>query len=706
MKSYHGSSKLKKSVFILLTLFLFNMAFAQTQFWQQTNGPNSGAVYSLATGSTSFVFAGSDNGVFRSSDYGRTWQKKGLNGFSVLGFIAIEPDSIYAAIYGGGVHLSYDNGNTWTSINDSLSNLNSTCIRIDNKKNLFVGTRGGGVFFRQFGAATWVSRNVGLPNHNIRCLAINSGGTAIVGIDSSKLFRSTDSGLTWSPSSTGLTNIWTNSLISNEDGDFFVATEAGVYRSTDDGLSWIGTNNGLTNIFVSGVYASPDQRIFAATSGGGAFRSTDNGNSWNRIINIGDGRSFVVTKPNHILHGSNRYGLFSSTDDGDTWDLVGLPVVRVSEMFAHKSGSIFANHVGSGNIYRSSNKGDSWHYSAGFGVSRFATNRTGVIYAGSGGGIFQSTDIGNTWTLLSDKIFGGVASLLVDSSDVMYAGAYSVSLYDGPAGGGLYRSTDGGSSWTHKWFYEIPPPNTVSLLATNSRGHIFAGVGFTLHRSTDGGATWLRLPLWSYATSIAITSGGSIYVGSAYDGLRYSTDNGDTWDQAPLKATNIQCLFVSPDDAVYCGTQNDGVFVRRTTDTSFTPLNSGLTSQGILSLIADQAGHLYAGSYDGGVFRSTNPITSLRRNDEPIPLSFSLHQNHPNPFNPSTTIQYELPRSSFVNLAVYNILGQQIAQLVNEQQSFGRKQIVFQNNGIPSGIYIYRLQTSGHTESKKMLLLK
>ncbi|MDI6804921.1 MAG: T9SS type A sorting domain-containing protein [Bacteroidota bacterium] len=92
--------------------------------------------------------------------------------------------------------------------------------------------------------------------------------------------------------------------------------------------------------------------------------------------------------------------------------------------------------------------------------------------------------------------------------------------------------------------------------------------------------------------------------------------------------------------------------------------------------------------------------------DEPVPQHFMLHQNYPNPFNPSTTIWYELPRASFVTFKVYNVLGQEVATLVNERREAGKHTVEFNAGGLPSGVYFYRLQAGSFTQTKKLLLLR
>lgn len=92
--------------------------------------------------------------------------------------------------------------------------------------------------------------------------------------------------------------------------------------------------------------------------------------------------------------------------------------------------------------------------------------------------------------------------------------------------------------------------------------------------------------------------------------------------------------------------------------------------------------------------------------DTQLPERTIIEQNYPNPWNPSTTIRYGLPHVSFVTLTVYNTLGQQVAQLVNEQQPAGYRDVVFHGDGLASGVYFCRLQAGDFVASKKLLLLK
>jgi hypothetical protein len=88
------------------------------------------------------------------------------------------------------------------------------------------------------------------------------------------------------------------------------------------------------------------------------------------------------------------------------------------------------------------------------------------------------------------------------------------------------------------------------------------------------------------------------------------------------------------------------------------------------------------------------------------PNVFTLEQNYPNPFNPSTVINYQLPVNSMVTLKIYDILGNEIVTLVNEEKPAGSYEVEYDGTELPSGIYLYKLQTSNFIDTKKMILIK
>jgi len=106
-------------------------------------------------------------------------------------------------------------------------------------------------------------------------------------------------------------------------------------------------------------------------------------------------------------------------------------------------------------------------------------------------------------------------------------------------------------------------------------------------------------------------------------------------------------------------------------------------------------------------YQNIDLITSVEQvTSDLLPDEFQLEQNYPNPFNPSTTIQFALPVETEVSLKLYDILGREVASLIDKELPAGVHKLIFEASGFPSGIYFYRIQTEGFVKTKKLTLLK
>jgi Secretion system C-terminal sorting domain/Kelch motif len=138
---------------------------------------------------------------------------------------------------------------------------------------------------------------------------------------------------------------------------------------------------------------------------------------------------------------------------------------------------------------------------------------------------------------------------------------------------------------------------------------------------------------------------------------------------------------------------------------SYTNIHPNIDS--ILTVII--SGGIISGPFINGrtlVYKDTLTITDIGETGDSTPFGFNLKQNYPNPFNPTTVISWQLPNRSHVSLKVYDVLGNEVAELVNEEQSAGIHQINFDASGLSSGIYFYKLQAGQFAQTKKLLLMK
>lgn len=98
--------------------------------------------------------------------------------------------------------------------------------------------------------------------------------------------------------------------------------------------------------------------------------------------------------------------------------------------------------------------------------------------------------------------------------------------------------------------------------------------------------------------------------------------------------------------------------------------------------------------------------TAVKSASDNLPKTFHLYPNYPNPFNPSTMIFYDVPTTSIVSLTVYDLLGRKVETLINQRQSPGKYGVRFDASRLASGVYFYRLQAGGFSQTKKLMLVK
>ncbi len=123
-------------------------------------------------------------------------------------------------------------------------------------------------------------------------------------------------------------------------------------------------------------------------------------------------------------------------------------------------------------------------------------------------------------------------------------------------------------------------------------------------------------------------------------------------------------------------------------------------------LIANAPVELSGTVNEGRLLKISSTTTAVQEKTAAVPTEFKLEQNYPNPFNPTTTISYSLPNAGFVNIKIYDILGKEVAMLVNEQKSAGKHEATFDASKLTSGMYVYTIKSGNFSQTKKMILIK
>ena len=277
--------------------------------------------------------------------------------------------------------------------------------------------------------------------------------------------------------------------------------------------------------------------------------------------------------------------------------------------------------------------------------------------------------------------------------------------------GTILKTTNGSVNWqpqisgTNSWLYSLHFIDMHNGWAVGSNG--------TILYTSDGGVNW--------DPQISGTSNylSSVYfydlkigwiVGSNGTILR-TTDGGENWMLINSNTTEWLKSVCFADTETGWAVGTDGVLIM-TLDggKSWSPRRTWTNS--------DLNSVYFADEITGWAVGETGTILNLLMNNlataidekittSPLPYQFKLYQNFPNPFNPNTMINYQLPITNDVELSIYNLLGQKVATLVNERKQAGFHQVEWDGSGFASGVYYYRLRTdAGFVQTKKLVLLK
>lgn len=283
----------------------------------------------------------------------------------------------------------------------------------------------------------------------------------------------------------------------------------------------------------------------------------------------------------------------------------------------------------------------------------------------------------------------------------------------------VFKSTNGG----HNWFVTdtLAGMKPISHHIVNEAGFLKAltwnhDVVFTstdehLAYSIEGGYNFqVRTDVPPFKM-IVFDEGDHWIHGVAYNNSIYCNNGNIINSWVPLSNPfNIICIEIDPDDHTkwYAGSDNNGVWKSTNAGLTFFPYNNTFTpSRKVIGISKDSgSGDTLIVATDKKVYKVWESVIVNINEEETTPAVFKLHQNFPNPFNPVTRISYDLRIADYVSVKVYDVLGNEVASLVNEKKNKGSYSVDFNASGLSSGIYFYILKTNDLAETRKMMLLK
>lgn len=382
------------------------------------------------------------------------------------------------------------------------------------------------------------------------------------------------------------------------------------------------------------------------------------------------------------------------TDNNDTTAVWGL-FVKDSIVFIGTNGSSISG------TFRSSNNGLSWFRNQ-YGLTGNAiysnsfTSKDSFIFAATYDGVFRTKISDTVWTFRGSGIpFGYSNNAIVNHNGKLFVVLSNASVY---------KSTDDGLSWEiSSNGLPVNAANSWSIL--NYSDTLFLGTTAGVYRTINDGEVWESISVPPVVGIEGMCMLANYLYITTIDKIYRTNNNGITWHYIFLP--NFANTIASVDTFVFVGT-GDGILRGSLNDLEWDIINNGLPSMTGVTKIFQNDEYLFISTYGKGIWRiSLNDVlTDVKDIRIILPEQYYLFQNYPNPFNSNTIIKYQLPVQGYVRLNIYDILGRKIMTLVEGSKEAGSYQIDFDGGDLSSGIYLYQIETSSYTNTKKFILLK
>jgi len=730
---------------IAFLLILTGSTFAQWQYeYQKELGITFYGIHFPTQ--TAGYMVGSDGVIFKSTDSGATWVQQTSPVTLTLFDVFFKNATEGWAVGDNGVILVTTDGTTWAEHDSS-----QVMTTVDLNDVFFVGTSGwiggdgGNIFLTKDNGVNWTPPTTNPYTDDVNEISFVDANVGYAAVDSDGIMYTTDGGDTWVVASLNLgpwpysrTDIecimavnstvavaagW-GSLIGPQPTIILVTTDAGQNWNNPDTLySW------NTWAYGYGLTMFDDGEVVLTGGGSGAAApnvySTDLGVTWaSRPPFFGDDLRDCAAVPgsDRIVAVGDEGCVAMSTDRGQTWNFTYDPGTYFYgwHKFVTMGHGVYA--VG-GNAHLLAKKTSPAYLPEGVHLvspENWAPTRlydivhvpNGPIYVcGTSLYLCKSTDGGTTWTELShtasaiDDLFG---MYWFGPDNGVLVGEYETSNDDA-----IFVTNDGGETLNliqHNVYGA--KLLSVSFAPDNPLIGVICGDNNLVLYTADGGVTWTQ------GTENVAASGDDFeecHMVSATVGwlvgdngtICKTTDGGQNWtQQTAFTGVHLIDVYFSMPNYGWVSGEDNTVFYTDDGGATWNDISPTLAATGdeVNAVYANiHSGELWIGARDGQVLTRDDQVTG---HETPISLPFVLHQNFPNPFNPSTSISFSIDRDGPVTLNIYDVSGRLVATVLDKEMAAGDYTVSFQAEGLASGVYFYRLKTVIHEQVRKMILLR
>lgn len=372
------------------------------------------------------------------------------------------------------------------------------------------------------------------------------------------------------------------------------------------------------------------------------------------------------------------------------------------------------------------------------------------------GYVIRTTNAGTTWTNVTGDMPVSAAGLY------SICGISATEAWAGVNDGSVYHTTNSGTHWT---FVSMPSPVTAFVdvihFYNQNTGFIIGDPATTTwcyYWTTNAGVNWTAAGptftgseagwnnsyftsdtghIWFGTNNTKIYHGGlrSTFTSAASTGLNsygmavpnningvavmtsttpavlannITTNGGTSWSAGYLPA-GIQFGIKAVPGFPYvwtCGAGTTGGVILFSSNNGVNWTQQFTTTAAGYGMTFATVNRGWVGCSGGTIYRYTGILSEVNNNNTSVPVSYKLEQNFPNPFNPTTTINYSIPKTSFVTLKVYNVLGNEVMSVVNEQQTANNYTYTLDFSKLSSGAYYYTLRAGDYSATKKLMLVK